>query len=112
MHSVLNNTTILYKCVRYSLKANQYKTNYFNVNRGVKQGCILSPVPHYSLQNIINHLKTFTKELNKGVLNDDTLISILLYADDIAFLAENEGDLQCLIERVALQCGVIKIKCA
>ena len=53
----------------------------------------------------INDLITFTKELNKGILIDDTLLSILLYANDIALLVENEADLQCLIERVALLCG-------
>ena len=77
----------------------------------------------------------FTKELNEGILIDDTLLSILLYSDDIVLVAENEADLQCLTigsclscltcvilwdihlarDHVLIQlicCGVIIIKCA
>ena len=56
----------------------------------MKRGCSLSPV----LSNLyINDLALNINALNKGIKIDDESISILLYADDVVLLAENETDL-------------------
>ena len=61
--ALLNNITALYKRVEYSLEINDHQAKYFEVKRGVKQGCILSP----TLFNIfINDLISFVQELDKG----------------------------------------------
>ena len=94
---MLNNITALYKHVKYSLEINDHQTKYFEVKRGVKQGCILSP----TLFNMfINDLIFFVQELDKGIAIDNCKVSILLYADNIVLVAENEQDLQTLIDRV------------
>ena len=83
-----------------------HATKYFDCPIGVKQGCCLSPTL-FSI--FINDLVLEIKNTNIGVnlLNDnnlqipglspDLLINILLYADDIVLLAENEHDLQELL---------------
>jgi hypothetical protein len=66
-------------------------TEWFNVNSGLKQGCVLSPV----LFNIfINSLVTDIKALDIGIDIESEKNCILLYADDIVLIAENENDLQ------------------
>ena len=61
--ALLNNITALYKRVEYSLEINDHQTKYFEVKRGVKQGCILSP----TLFNIfINDQYPLYKSLIKG----------------------------------------------
>ncbi len=45
-----------------------------------------------------------------GIATDKDLISILLYADDIALLAESEADLQQMQDRLHEWCSCLKLK--
>ena len=67
----------LYTDVTCEVRVNGHFTESFPVNCGVKQGCNLSPT-----------LALYIKNFNVGI------ITILLYADDIALLAGTAGDLQ------------------
>ena len=67
------------------------KTDYFDVEVGVKQGCILSP----TLFSI--YINSMAKEINQSGIGIEVLgrkIAILLYADDIVLIAESTGELQ------------------
>ncbi len=44
------------------------------------------------------------KRLNIGVNIDGEIVSLLLYADDVVFLAENENDLQTLLDTLNFWC--------
>ena len=89
----LNTIKIIYSQVECAFKLNGNITEWFNVNSGLKQDCVLSPV----LFNIfINSLVTDIKALAIGI--DGDKIGILLYADDIVLNAENENDLQLLLD--------------
>jgi hypothetical protein len=92
----------LYSNPRSRVILNDHETEYFDCPVGVKQGDCLSP----SLFAIfINDLAIEIKNSNIGVILDDNLaINILLYADDIVLLAENEEDLQSLIFMVECWC--------
>ena len=65
--ALLNNITALYKRVEYSLEINDHQTKYFEVKRGVKQGCVLSPT---LFNRFINDLISFVQELDKGIAID------------------------------------------
>ena len=69
----------------------------FAVSRGLRQGCVLSPLL-FSLY--INSLVSELKRSDCGVLCGEMLVSSLLFADDTVLLAENAEDmrrsLQCL----------------
>jgi hypothetical protein len=82
-------------CVRVSGKC----TDWFPVNTGVRQGCILSPLL-YAL--FINGLIKELKRLDIGVEIEEggEKLNSLLYADDIVLLAQNRQDLQKLMNAV------------
>ena len=76
----------VFACVRVN--------NLTSVNRGVRQGCCLSPL----LFNLfINDLALKIKSLGKGADIDNERVCLLLYADDIVLIADNAEDLQALI---------------
>ena len=69
-------------------------TPWFDTIMDVRQGNSLSP----SLFNIfISDLSQGMKYFNKGILIGDDLVSLLMYADDVALLAENEEEMQTLL---------------
>ena len=75
-----------YSCI----KLNKFLTIWFHTSSGVRQSDTLS----LTLFNIfISDLTENIKELNLGIKIRDINLSILLYADDIADIAENEKDL-------------------
>ena len=91
----------LYSNPRSRVILNDYETEYFDCPIGVKQGDNLSPT---LFAIFINDLASEIKESNIGIdLNVeggphiDYVLSILLYADDIVCLAENEDDLQSIL---------------
>ena len=84
----------IYSNVRCSVKVNGVLSNSFNVSSGLKQGCLLSPM----LFNLyLNVLAVKLKSLGCGIDIDGEVVPIILYADDIVLLAENEQDLQQLL---------------
>ena len=88
----------LVTCVR----VNNLTTDWFSVTCGLRQGCCLSPL----LFNLfIDDLALRIKSLGKGVSIDNDVLSILLYADDIALVAENAADLQLMLDCLNEWCG-------
>ena len=58
----------------------------------------------------INGLAEEIKRLNKGIMIDGKNVSILLYADDIVLLSENENDLQQMLNTMNTWCFKWKMK--
>ena len=91
----------IYSQVECAIKLNGHMTEWFSVNSGLKQGCVLSPM----LFNVfINSLVTDIKALDIGINSDGEKVGILLYADDIVLIAENESDLQLLLDVLNIWC--------
>ena len=87
---------------------NEFETEYFDCPIGVKQGDCLSPT---LFAIFINDLASEIKEskigvnLNvEGMPHTEYIFSILLYADDIVCLAENENDLQSILFIIEIWC--------
>ena len=91
----------LYNEVTSCVRVNGYLSDWFNVSTGLRQGCSLSTI----LFNIyINDLAVSLKSMNKGVDIGNEKICILLYADDIVILTENETDLQEMLDNLSNWC--------
>ena len=87
----------LYSNVECSVRINGVCTEWFPVKIGLKQGCILSPV----LFNLyINGLVERLKRSGLGVSVDGLKVALLIYADDLAILAESEEDLKAMLNEL------------
>ena len=84
----------MYTNTKSCLKLNNLFTDWFDVNCGVRQGDNLSPT---LFSFLINDLATHIKNLNKGIKVGADKVSILLYADDMVLLADNERNLQYML---------------
>ena len=92
----------LYQNTSSCVQVNDYTTEWFYINSGVKQGDNLS-TSLFSLY--INDLTLEITNLEKGNLADGFRISILLYADDIVILAQSAHDLHEMINVIYNWCG-------
>ncbi|XP_052256259.1 uncharacterized protein LOC127861632 isoform X1 [Dreissena polymorpha] len=91
----------LYASVSSCVRINSHYTDWFAVTTGLRQGCSLSPL----LFNLfLNDLSVQIKAVGKGVLIEDELVCILCYADDLVLIAENEQDLQCMLDVLSQWC--------
>ena len=91
-------------------------TNWFQIGKGVRQGCILSPClfnlhTEYVMQNArLDEAKAGIKIARKNINN-------LRYADDTTVMAESEEELKSLLmkvkeesEKVGLKLSIQKLK--
>ena len=98
---IFNAIDQLYKKTVSCGKLNQFKTNWFEVNSGVRQGDSLSP----TLFNIyINDLIIDLNSMDLGVDINGRRVCCLLYADDIVIFCNTESDLQKLLDRAHRWC--------
>ena len=92
----------LYANPRSRVILNEFETEFFDCPIGVKQGDCLSPT---LFAIFINDLAEEIKDSGIGLtLDPNTFMNILLYADDIVLLAEDEEDLQALLTLVEIWC--------
>ena len=85
-----------------AVRINNFYTEWFHINSGVRQGDTLSPLL-FSL--FINDLAKGIKDLEVGVkLSDDLQVSALLYADDVVLLSPDEQGLNLALQYVYEWC--------
>ena len=75
----------LYSSVYSFVRVNNLHTDWFEVNSGLRLGCILSPL---MFNLYINELAVYLKSLGIWVTCDDDIVCLLMPADDIVLLAE------------------------
>jgi hypothetical protein len=89
----------IYETVESCVKVNGSLTDWFPIETGVRQGCVLSPLL-YAI--FINGLVKELNELNIGVEieKEGKTLSSLLYADDIVLIADDRYNLQTMLNTV------------
>ena len=86
---------------------NDVLTDWFITESGVRQGDNLSPTL-FALY--VNDLALEINAQNLGVEFDNSRLSILLYADDIVLISENEKNLQKMLKLVDKWCSKWQMK--
>jgi hypothetical protein len=83
----------IYKTVESCVRIEGDITEWFSIETGVRQGCVLSPLL-YAL--FINGLVREINALNLGIeiREGEKKLSALLYADDIVLITDNRYKLQ------------------
>ena len=89
----------LYACQEATVRTGHGTTDWFQIEKGVPQGCILSPClfnlyAEYIMRN------SGLKEPQAGIKIAGRNINNLRYADDTTLMAENEEELQGLLMKV------------
>ena len=97
----------IYANTEACVNINGQNTAWFKTKTGVMQGDCLSP----TLFNLfINDLATQLKDMNIGIKIKDTTIPLLLYADDVVILANDETEMQKMLNSVNKWCIQWKMK--
>ena len=85
-------------------------TDWFQIGKGVRQGCILSPCR-------VHHEKCWAGRSTAGIKIARRNINNLRYADDTTFMADSEEELKSLLmkmkeesEKVGLKLNIQKTK--
>ena len=84
-------------------------TDWFQIGKGVRQGCLLSPClfhlyPEYNMRN------TELDEAQAGIKIAGRNINNLRYADDTIFMAESEEELKSLLTNLKEESGNVALK--
>ena len=79
-----------YKKVQSSVRLDGGNTEWFDVDVGVRQGCVISPL---LFDVFVDGLAREMKALGLGVAAGEGLLFLLLYADDIVVLANSAAAL-------------------
>ena len=91
----------LLQSTKSCVRINDEYTNFFPVESGVRQGDTNSPT---LFAIFINNLVLEINNLKLGIPIDNSIISCLLYADDLALIAGNEPDLQSMLSCLCNWC--------
>jgi len=86
----------IYENVESSVLVNETRTRFFKIDTGLRQGCLLSPIL-FALY--INGLTEEIKKENLGIkLKRYGKLGTLMFADDIALIAESKEQLEKIME--------------
>ena len=111
---ICNLVGFMYSNTYVNVKFNDCQSRPWLVQRGVRQGSVLSPLLFcFYINEIIDKIS----EMNYGCLFTSLKFNILCYADDIALIAPSSFGLQQLIDRLCsllteLDLKINKDKCA
>ena len=96
-----NSISAMYSNTLACVKVNENYTDWFDTVSGVRQGDNLSPT---LFAIFINDLADGIKELNCGIQIGGDNVSVLLYADDIAVISNNEENMQKMLDFISSWC--------
>ena len=99
----------LYTEQQASVRTEHGKTKWFNIGKGVRQGCILSPYL-FNLYTEYIMRKTGIDETTAGIKIGGRNINNLRYADDTTLLAETADDLKHLLTKVKTESETAGLK--
>ena len=94
---IVNIVKSMYEDTRAKCRLGNVETEWVRSERGVRQGCILSPTL-FSLYT--KELAARMRRMNAGVRVGNDRVCVLLYADDVVVMSESADELQSLLDVV------------
>jgi len=92
----------MYESVRCKIKHCDKFTDFLDIKIGLKQGCVCSPI-YYAM--FVEDLELYLQNsTTSGLSIDDVTLMLLMYADDMAILAETPEDLQASLNSLHEYC--------
>jgi len=88
---LLNTIKCIYRNTKVKIKFNDGISEPIHINKGVRQGCGLSPV---YINKVLQEFKIMIKKGKQ--LNNRKLVNTLLYADNQILMATSEDELQTM----------------
>lgn len=106
---IVNVMKTMYEGSKIIINTGRKKTEEIPINKGVRQGCPISPTLfNIYINDIIQKWKLIIK---KGIcITENDYLNILLYADDAVILQEGEDDLQRSVHHLNKICKGYDIK--
>lgn len=101
-HNDLRIISNLYYRQRAKVRINEHLSEEIEIRRGVRQGCVLSPLLFNAYSEEI--MKKALEGETAGIKVNGIPINNIRYADDTIIMAENIEDLQRLMNRI-VECG-------
>uniref|UniRef100_A0AC11EA82 Uncharacterized protein n=1 Tax=Ovis aries TaxID=9940 RepID=A0AC11EA82_SHEEP len=99
----------LYAGQEATVRTGHGTTDWFQIRRGVCQGCILSPcLFNFYAEYIMRN--TWLEEAQAGIKIAGRNINNLRYADDTTLMAENEEELKSLLMKVKVESDQVGLK--
>ena len=99
----------LYAGQEATVRTGHGTTDWFQIGKGVCQGCILSPcLFNFSAEYIIRN--TVLEEAQTGIKIAGRNINNLRYADDTTLMAESEEELKHLLMKVKVESEKLGLK--
>ena len=104
----------LYAGQETTVRTGHGTTDWFQIGKGVRQGCILSPLFNFYAEYIMRNAGL--EETQGGIKIAGRNINHLRYADDTILMAESEEELKSLLmkvkesEKVGLKLNIQKTK--
>ena len=92
--------TIAYRGQEATVKTGHGTTSWFQIGKGVHQGCILSPCLFNLYAEYIMRNLGWMKQAQAGIKTAWRNINNLRYADDTTFMAESQEELKNLLMKV------------
>ena len=99
----------LYAGQEATVRTGHGTTDWFQIGKGVRQGCILSPClfnlnAEYIMRNVgLEETQAGSKIAGRNINN-------LRYADDTTIMAENEEELKSLLMKVKMESEIVGLK--
>ena len=94
-HSLVDAIRALYADTEYTIQWGTHKTEGIRVNKGVRQGCPLSPLLFLAY---INELGVRLREAGIGYRIGARHLPGMLFCDDVALISESSSELQQLLD--------------